>query len=371
VTIGDYFSGKYNTDQTEQVALKDGTTVTGARAEDTDTILLFDDEGNIIGLKDGEKLIYGDLAVDGQGKMALLNGYIDGTYVPELGITMDIENGYATNARIVAPLTGDTLYWVRHREDGGNIYYNSHGEYVDARITGFDGYEVSLYDGLTDDFYVPNYFNISDDDLEVFLQYGIRGEDVRGAQYGFRINSNGEYEEFLEPLISYSTGSSAVFGDDITAEYLTSDTFKTKTEIVKNFHKGYGVVTDAELLAIAQNEYKIIIDNAQEGDRIFFSGETPIDMAIKAFEFGKGNGGVIMNHEGVVTVINGKKYVYEVQPEGKNEVLGGNALKLVPLEKALARYVTIDAQGNVTKVNGIFKVVRPDDIVKSGVASGS
>ncbi|MDD4957656.1 MAG: cysteine peptidase family C39 domain-containing protein [Candidatus Omnitrophica bacterium] len=380
-TLGEYFKEKLNAGdytikvkdgkQYAEVAIEDSE---GNKAGDAYFGWLEDTQGwdDFMGISELDENgvnadKWGDLYADMYGNIGYY-GYSElYSQYGDLGIFQTIKDGYQQYVE-VRDNDGTVLFVVEPREEGGYNYYNSYGDYVDAKIKGFDEYEMHFYDGLTDELNVPQYFDIPDDVLEVFSQYGIREEDVRNTKFGVRRNAKGEYEEFLEPRISWSAESSTVFGDAITAEYLVSDTFKTKTEIVKNYYKGYGVVTDAELRASVQNEYKITIDKAQEGDRIFFSGETPIDMAIKAFEFGKGNSGVIMNHEGVITVINGKKYVYEVQPEGISEVLGGNALKLVPLEKVLARYVTVDAQGNVTKVNGIFKVVRPNDVVKSQAA---
>ena len=42
-----------------------------------------------------------------------------------------------------------------------------------------------------------------------------------------------------------------------------------------------------------------------------------------------------------------------------------HALKCVPLEQALGRYVKVDSQGNVTQVNGYFEAVRPDNVEES------
>ncbi|MBF0215990.1 MAG: hypothetical protein HQL30_03235 [Candidatus Omnitrophica bacterium] len=133
-TIGRYFYDKWQAGQKEQVTLKDDTTVDGIRAENTDSILLFDSEGNIIGLKEGETLLFGEIGVDGNGKMALLNGYLDGSYIPGLGITLDINGGVQSGARIIDTITGETLCWVRPNEEGGSLYYDSYRNYLDAEI---------------------------------------------------------------------------------------------------------------------------------------------------------------------------------------------------------------------------------------------
>ena len=133
--------------------IKDGQIVDGVRAENTESILLFDSEGNIIGLKDGKDLFYGDVAVDGQGKMALLNGYIEGEYIPGLGINMDIEDGYATNARIIDPITGDTLYWLYPKSDGGYLGFNSLETLNDFRIQKIANTEVDFDISFDGDIY--------------------------------------------------------------------------------------------------------------------------------------------------------------------------------------------------------------------------
>jgi len=149
VTIGEYFKTKWDAGQTEQVDLKNGKTAKGVKVEDTESILLFDDEGNIIGLKEGEELNFGDIGVDGEGKMGLLNGYLSGEYVPGLGFTMDMEGGYVTNAKIVNPLSGDTLYWVRPAGNGKHLYFDDYGDYVNYQIEDLlnDNYSIEL-DGI-------------------------------------------------------------------------------------------------------------------------------------------------------------------------------------------------------------------------------
>ena len=169
-TIGQYIKNKLDAGQTEQVDLENGETATGVRVENTETILLFDSEGNVGGLKDGAKLIFGDIGIDGQGKMGLFSGYIEGTYIPGLGLTMDIENGYATNARIIDPITGETLYWVKPTSDGGHILFDSYGDYLDAKIDDYlQNISFSYENGEIVDF---GYHKYNPDDNFDFTLFG-------------------------------------------------------------------------------------------------------------------------------------------------------------------------------------------------------
>ena len=144
-TIGGYFAEKLAAGEIETVTLDTGETVDGIRAEGTETILLFDSEGNVVGIKDPDKLIYGDLGIDATGEVGLLNGYLSGEYVPGLGIYMDLEGGNQTYAEIRDTLTGETLYYVTPRENGGYIYYDSFGDMIDGIIENPDYlYEMSM-----------------------------------------------------------------------------------------------------------------------------------------------------------------------------------------------------------------------------------
>ena len=184
LTIGDYFKNKWDLGQTEQITLKDGQTVDGVRAENTESILLFDSEGNIIGLKEGENLIFGDIGVDGQGKMALLNGYIAGEYIPSLGITMDIEDGYATNARIIDPITGDTLYWLYPKSDGGYLGFDNLETLNDFRIQKIANTEVDFDISFDGDIYEVRdkmYFDdLSEENKSRLISLGLTDVDSLG-----------------------------------------------------------------------------------------------------------------------------------------------------------------------------------------------
>jgi len=212
-TIGQYIKNKLDAGQIEQVDLENGETATGVRVEDTETILLFDSEGNVVGLKDGAKLIFGDIGIDGQGKMALFNGYIEGTYVPGLGLTMDIENGYATNARIIHPVTGETLYWVTPNAGKGYIYHDNFGDYLDAKIEYVQEdykYSFEIKENEIYDFYYETLLPISEEGRELLATYGIYDINDLGRLYYHLTQSNNsstpsyiyDFNEEITQLIS-------------------------------------------------------------------------------------------------------------------------------------------------------------------------
>jgi len=196
-TMGEYFKTKWDAGQTVEVGLKDEKTVKGIKVEDTESILLFDDEGNIIGLKEGEELNFGEIGVDDQGKMALLKGYIDGSYVPGLGITMDIEDGYATNARIINPTTGETLYWIRPTSDGGHITFDSYGDFVDAGIEDLKNSNFNMTFKDKDVYEIREqiiFDNLSSENQAILESLGLKDVDSLGY-FAFELSSEEQLEK--------------------------------------------------------------------------------------------------------------------------------------------------------------------------------
>ncbi|MFH0771901.1 MAG: hypothetical protein V1933_04715 [Candidatus Omnitrophota bacterium] len=382
-TIGKYFKDKLDKKEYTIKTTHDGKELAEVSIKDSEgnetSKALFEEKSDngstfwdLAGKEDivnGDILLgYGKLAVDQNGRL----GYTDAELYSKFSSYEEfqrLEDGYQAYVEI-KDSQGKSLLVVTPSEGSHYNVYNSYGEYVDAVINGLNVFKVSLSDGNIDDYSTPFYLNLSEEDTTLFSRFGVSEDDLRAVKFGLQINDDGSYEQSLDITAAKdSDGNNVILGENLgkdpnailSGNYWTSTSLKEKFEVVKNFYKGYGVVTDKELVISVQNEYNATINNAQKGDRMFFSGEEPQELGIKVFERSKGNGGVIMTHEGVVTEINGKKYVYEILPEGAAEVFGGNALKLVPLEKALSRYVTVDSQGNVIKVKGCFKCVRPND----------
>ncbi|MFH0772468.1 MAG: hypothetical protein V1933_07600, partial [Candidatus Omnitrophota bacterium] len=382
-TIGKYFKDKLDKKEYTIKTTQDGKELAEVIIEDpagdkVSTALFEENSENgstfwdLAGKEDivnGDILLgYGKLAVDQNGRL----GYTDAELYSNFGSYEEfqrLEQGQQSYVEI-KDSEGKTLLVVTPGEGSHYNVYNSYGEWVEAKVADVNGFKVSLRDGNIDDYSASFYLNLSEEDTTLFSQFGVNEDDLRAVKFGLQINDDGYYEQSLDITAAKdSDGNNVILGENIGKDpnailggnYWTNTSLKEKFEVVKNFYKGYGVATNKELVINVQNEYYTVINNAQKGDRMFFSGEEPQELSIKVFERSKGNGGVIMTHEGVVTVINGKKYVYEILPEGATEVFGGNALKLVPLEKALSRYVAVDSQGNVIKVKGYFKCVRPND----------
>jgi len=153
LTIGEYFQTKWDAGQTEQVDLKNGETTKGVRVEDTESILLFDDEGNVIGLKEGKSLNFGEIGVDGEGKMGLIEGDMHYWY-DEKEIEQRIEkdqNGSIFIKKIVVydPFTGKKTTMNPLMDDidlGLGTSANSWTDwYIDVENTTLDSYLSEEY----------------------------------------------------------------------------------------------------------------------------------------------------------------------------------------------------------------------------------
>ncbi len=191
-------------------------------------------------------------------------------------------------------------------------------------------------------------------------------------------NSDGSYEENFQFKVSTdSQGNTIILGEnlgknpDLDAAISSNLALKNKNERVENaYFKGLGWRTNLEIAESYKHQREIALQYAQDGDILVFSGTSPIEPAIKTVEYKKGADGFIMSHMGMVTTINGKKYVIEIfaadvdKPEGDFAGILKNinhALKLTPLETALNRYGEVDALGNVTKMKGDFRTIRSND----------
>ncbi|KJJ83258.1 membrane protein [Candidatus Omnitrophus magneticus] len=189
-SIGEYFKEKWDRGEKEQIILRDGRVVDGVRAENTETILLFDSNGNIVGLKDEEKFIYGEIGIDGQNKMAILNGYIEGEYIAGLGVYMDVEKGYVTNARIIAPDTGETLYWIRPGEGESYLSFDNYDDYINYEIEEISNKKFSVT-FIEDDVYKVReeleFQDLSEENKRALEDLGLRDIDSLGY-FAFEIS---------------------------------------------------------------------------------------------------------------------------------------------------------------------------------------
>ncbi|MFH1837352.1 MAG: cysteine peptidase family C39 domain-containing protein, partial [Candidatus Omnitrophota bacterium] len=162
-SIGKYLNEKYSKGETNSVTLDNGETVEGVEVEGSETIVLFDAEGNVVGIKDPDKLVYGDLAVDTQGNMGLLNGYFTEKY-GSLEIYMLIEDGRLTYSEIKDSVTEEIYYNVIPR-DGGYFYYTPDAGYQNVDIIDhIYGQQYSFIDWILEDYtFTGNTIEIEED----------------------------------------------------------------------------------------------------------------------------------------------------------------------------------------------------------------
>ncbi|MFH0772354.1 MAG: hypothetical protein V1933_07025 [Candidatus Omnitrophota bacterium] len=305
-TIGKYFKDKLDKKEYTIKTTQDGKELAEVSIKDSEgnevSKALFEEKSDngstfwdLAGKEDiinGDILLgYGKLAVDQNGRL----GYTDAELYSKFSSYEEfqrLEDGYQAYIEI-KDSQGKTLLVVTPSEGSHYNVYNSYGEYVDAVINGLNVFKVSLSDGNIDDYSAPFYLNLSEEDTTLFSRFGVSEDDLRAVKFGLQINDDGSYEQSLDITAAKdSDGNNIVLGENIgkdpnailSGNYWTSTSLKEKFEVVKNFYKGYGVVTDKELVISVQNEYNATINNAQKGDRMFFSGEEPQELGIKAFE---------------------------------------------------------------------------------------
>jgi len=115
-------------------------------------------------------------------------GFYDATMYNEwgdLGIWQTVDNGNQTYAEI-KDNEGNVLFVVEHREDGSYNYYNSYGDYVDAKINAFNNsYEINP-NMLNADFSISYNPSFTNADLVVIAQQlGLTADQIDNTKLSF------------------------------------------------------------------------------------------------------------------------------------------------------------------------------------------
>ncbi|MFA6321114.1 MAG: cysteine peptidase family C39 domain-containing protein, partial [Candidatus Omnitrophota bacterium] len=165
-TIGEYFTGKLNSGESESRTLKDGTVVRQVAVPDSDgnvlyyvffeeaqdgTLLYWDIVGTEEKTGSGSTFSWGNYGIDEYGKLGYTDAELYSIFDSDIQY-QKIVGGQQAYAEI-KDSTGKTLLVIEPTESGGYNIYNSYGDYVDAKINAISlDYNISLAGGLVEKF---------------------------------------------------------------------------------------------------------------------------------------------------------------------------------------------------------------------------
>jgi len=270
----------------------------------------------------------GEIGKDGYAKMGF---YDDTTMYNEwggLGIWQTIDNGNQTYAEI-KDNAGNTIFVVEPREDGGYNYYNSYGDYVDAKIASYSQpFNVSLKDGFIE--YYNNRFgagSLFDGDLQRLSGYGFTLEDLYGAQMSWTRTSDGD----VSKTFYWSTNEQA---ENVWTKLSQPGIWSNIEERFDNASGWRGFRTNNEIRTSLLNEYQKVSTIGQTGDIIFVNGTGFLADTTKNVTQGP------TNHTGMLYIdSSGEKWVLEMLPDA--------GLQKIKLTEFMTRMVT---EGNDIQV---------------------
>lgn len=337
MSIGQYFASKLAAGQYGTRTLQDGTEVKEVAVKDGDNTLANaffqqkqvgeDTYWDLIGYEEfisGDSYLgWGDFGVDAYGKL----GYTDAEIYSAFGSGIQfqrIENGLQAYAEI-KDLQGNTLLIIEPTADGDYNFYNSYGEYVDAKIEAYSQpLTISLKDGFatySNSSFISNF--LYDGDIERLSEYGFTVEDLYGAQLSLTTSSDGTVSRTLY-------WSSYEQAENVWNKMSQPGMWANVQERFDNASQWLGFRTNAEIQQSLLNEHQKISTMGQTGDIIFVNGRGFLANTTKNVTRGP------TNHTAMLYVdSNGEKWVLEM--------LVDTGLQKIKLTEFMTRMV---AEGN-------------------------
>ena len=269
-SIGQYIWDKLDNNEVEQIDLGDGQIVDGVLIENTESILLFDAEGNIVGLKDGENLIFGEIGVDGQGNMGIMNGFIEYLFTDDISYVIEISDGMSGITRLKDG--AETLLKVDSLEELSDGLDLDPGHY-DGFIFEYDSYNRIMSIPSENMFELMMDFDtmFSNESKQILINdYGLTEEDIESyvmtisaIDNNYSINVSSEIQESREKLLENTL---AVL-DFAFSDFQSSPENTTGEKMLHCVIEGYKLSEDYDDQSPA---YKLMLEtliaNATEGD---------------------------------------------------------------------------------------------------------
>jgi len=301
-SIGQYIKNKLDSGQYTNVTLKDNVQAKKVDITGSDQSALLDDDNNFKGLYDPYNLIYGDLAVDNAGKLGLFNGFISGEYVPGLGIYMNISKGSQSYAEVRDSLTGEILAYVTPNTEGGYNYYNTFGEYVDAKVKNCVEFEEYSVDWKQQIEHRYKFSFAEDTDCSWLSTVGLSADDLDNFTVIEKTDSSGKniYDlEWVAAKPDYSEPSS----------FLEALIYGEAKERILNGFQGFGFVKNSDIQHDFETKVLLLNNVPKTGMVISIKGRGLFSNIVKISP-----GGGVWNHTAMIYVDdNGNKWVFDME----------------------------------------------------------
>jgi len=136
-SIGKYIKKKLDTGHYKNKTMPDGTQAKEVEIENTgQSVYLKEKDGSheLLGFNSDEYLKYGNIVLDAEGRLKILNGYISQDYTGSLRYSMAIENGYQKSVMIIDATTGEPLYVFNPTTGKDHLIISGDGNYDSVKI---------------------------------------------------------------------------------------------------------------------------------------------------------------------------------------------------------------------------------------------
>ena len=226
LSLGDYFKkaldeGRSTTrtlndgTQVRQVAVKDGQKNTIANAffkqEQNGASFIWKFIGKEDITLDGSCLGWGELGVDAYGKLGYTDAQLYSTFNSDTQFQR-IVSGQQAYAEI-KDSTGKTLLVIEPTESGGYNFYNSYGDYVDAKIKALSGaYDISIKNSAIGKYLFGGVNWLSEEQRAMLTNAGYADSDIDKLtlNIGFSIDNSGK------PVLQYGITSDVQTLSDVS-----------------------------------------------------------------------------------------------------------------------------------------------------------
>ena len=241
----------------------------------------------------------GEIGKDGYAKMGF---YDDTTMYNEwgnLGIWQTIDNGNQTYAEI-KDNAGKVIFVVEPTVGGGYNYYNSYGDYVDAKINDYSkGYDYTFDSGNIFSYDYDVDF-ASDTDFSWLTSNGLSEDDLSN----FRVTETSDNTGADQYLLEWKCGSS----ETIPSNWIEAlKTPEGKERIVNGF-QGFGFVTNSQISQDFERKATLLNSVYDTGAVITVTGRGASANLIKKISGGP------YNHTAILYIDNdGTKWALEMQ----------------------------------------------------------
>lgn len=322
-----------------------------------------EDETKLLAIYNGNTLIEspdGSYEIGPDGAFGVKNGTITSVLADGTTVVQHIEN--RSQIEVIMTTTDSQIIRLTPIEGKSSITYDNYGNILDAKIDGgLDGAQVIIKDGIVEEYITPM---LKDTDIvgeTVIQSMGITDEDLRGAQLVITKDADGNFQStinaspttYIDPVTQevVTTFLGLVFpGSKTMVDFLMDAALRVQiqdhTERIMNYFIGCETRTNNEIAQDKAQTIAAFYANAQDGDLVFGSGNDPIGLVIKAGEVltdGRGIAGsldllfnpigtigrgiadstlnlldpehpLLVNHVGMVKIINGEKRIMQINP---------------------------------------------------------